>query len=113
MDRFRKIVPLIRSNDPIISSLNVCSINLTDDMVDQLIDALHQNKYITKIIFSKNNISEKSAAKIFNLITLNPKLNYFSMSDNNISDTAIEHLSRILIELPRSRDAISIVLRDN
>lgn len=113
MDRFTRIVPLLRRNDPIINSLNMCSIELSDEMTHQLIDALNQNTFISKIVLQQNSLTVKSCNEIFGLLLSNPKLVHLEITNNEVSDDSIICLSKILQELPRNHEPISIILRTN
>ncbi|KAH0795143.1 Leucine Rich Repeat family protein [Histomonas meleagridis] len=113
MERFQRIVPLLKRNDPIINSLNMCTIQMTDDMIDILIEALNSNSFISKIVLFDNALTEKSAIKIFNLLLTNPKLTHLEISNNKLSDESIIELSKTLKKLPPNRDPISVCLRKN
>ncbi|KAK8894607.1 hypothetical protein M9Y10_023044 [Tritrichomonas musculus] len=113
MERFQRIIPLLRKNDPIINSLNMCSIEMTEDITDLLIDALNTNTFISKIVLHGNKLTESSCNKIFNLIEKSPKLDHLEVIDNNVTDNSILHLSKVLMKLPVTRSPINLSLRSN
>ncbi|OHT04915.1 hypothetical protein TRFO_27471 [Tritrichomonas foetus] len=113
MERFYRIVPLLQRNDPIINSLNMCSINLNEEMTDLLIDALNQNTFIAKIVLHGNHLSQESCNKIFNLLLTNPKLDHLEIIENDVSDESIAYLSEVLLKLPETRTPINLSLRTN
>jgi Ran GTPase-activating protein (RanGAP) involved in mRNA processing and transport len=113
MDRFSRIVPLLRRNDPIINCINMSLIELTDDMTAQLVEALNNNTFICKLVLQENRISLASCKRIFDLLLSHPKLNNLEITDNQLGDDALEYLSRILCEIPPNRELISLTLRKN
>jgi Ran GTPase-activating protein (RanGAP) involved in mRNA processing and transport len=113
MDRFARLVPLLLRNDPIINCINMSLIELTDEMTDQLIPALHGNTFIAKLILQENQMSLSSCRKIFNLLLSNPKLNSLEITDNQLGDEAMECLAEVLCQLPQNRESISLTLRKN
>lgn len=112
-DRLNKILPLLRKNDPIISSMNLLCIPLSDEVVDQLIESVNVNSFISKIILDKNKLSYESTIKIFDLLLTNPKLTHLEITRNEIDDNAIEHLENVLLKLPANREPIMLILREN
>jgi len=112
-ERFHRIIPLIKRNDPIINSLNLCSIDLTDDMVRQLIEGLNNNSFISKIVLTHNTLGEESCALIFELLLKNPKLVHLEITDNRLSNNSIIFLANVLKRLPRNRESIMLNLRSN
>ena len=112
-DRFNKILPLLKKNDPIINSMNLLSIPLEDRIVGQLIEAINLNSFISKIILDSNSLSTNSVNKIFDLLTTNPKLTHLEITKNQVNDEAIEHLRDVLLNLSPNREPIMLILRDN
>ena len=112
-DRFNKILPLLKKNDPIINSMNLLSIKLQDEIVEQLIEAINLNSFISKIILDSNALSTKSVNKIFDLLMTNPKLTHLEITKNNVNDDSIEHLRDVLLNLSPNREPIMLILRDN
>ncbi|KAK8842752.1 hypothetical protein M9Y10_025616 [Tritrichomonas musculus] len=113
MERFTRIVPLLKRNDPIINSLNMCSIELTNKMTNDLIDALNCNTFISKIVLHTNRLSVESCNKLFDLLITNPKLDHLEIVNNNIQDVSLKYLSEVLKKLPQTRSPINLSLRSN
>jgi Ran GTPase-activating protein (RanGAP) involved in mRNA processing and transport len=113
MERFSRIVPLLRRNDPIINSLNMSSVDMTDDMTDQLIEALNDNMFISKIVLQSNSLPVEACKKIFGLLLTNPKLVTLEITDNSVNDEGIERLAEVLKQLQPNHEPISLVLRNN
>jgi Ran GTPase-activating protein (RanGAP) involved in mRNA processing and transport len=86
---------------------------LTDEMTDQLMDALNGNAFIFKLVFQENNMSFSSCRKIFDLLLSNPKLTNIEISDNDLGDEAMAYLSDVLQRLPPNREPISLTMRRN
>jgi Ran GTPase-activating protein (RanGAP) involved in mRNA processing and transport len=113
IDRFGRILPLLRRNDPIINCLNMALIDLSDDMTSVLVSALDGNTFINKVVFQENHMSLQSCKKVFDLLLTNPKLTSLEMTDNQVGDEGMEYLSSILRRLPPGREPISLILRKN
>jgi Ran GTPase-activating protein (RanGAP) involved in mRNA processing and transport len=113
MDRFRRILSLLGRNDPIINTLNMSSVPLTDDMTDELISALNHNSFISSISLQANSLSSSSSKKIFSLLLSNPILVSITITENKLDDDSIQFLSIVLQNLPASREPICLVLRRN
>ena len=113
LDRFNRIVPLLKRNDPIINSLNMSSIQLTDEMMENLIDALNYNKFISKMVLQQNSLTPKACNMLFDLLYTNPKLEQLEIVKNNVNDDSIKHLANVLMKLPHTRAPINLSLRSN
>lgn len=113
MERFYRIIPLIKRNDPTINTVSIIEQFVTGTMVDVLIGAINCNTFITKVVFDTNDLSVESCNKIFDLIITNPKLCRLEVINNNVSDISIQHLSENLRKVPQSRNPIDLNLRRN
>jgi Ran GTPase-activating protein (RanGAP) involved in mRNA processing and transport len=111
--RFKRMVSLLKRNDPIINTINASSIAMSESMVSELVNAVNQNSFVARIILQANQLSAASIAQIFDLLGSNPKLISLDMSENGIGDDALAYLSSVLQRLPMNRDPISLVLRRN
>ena len=111
--RFNRIIPLISRNDPIINSLNLSNIPLGDEMMQELTRSLNQNSFISKIVLKYNKLSPESCNLVFDLLFTNPKLTFLDISNNEVNDESLIHLSEVLKKLPPSREPIMLVLRQN
>jgi Ran GTPase-activating protein (RanGAP) involved in mRNA processing and transport len=107
------MIPLLRRNDPIINSVNMSLIDLSDEMTDQFIDALNVNTFISRVVLQANKLSTGSAMKIFDLLLSNPKLVHIEITENGLDNDAIQHLSGVLLRLPPEHEPISVILRKN
>jgi Ran GTPase-activating protein (RanGAP) involved in mRNA processing and transport len=110
---FNRILSLLKRNDPIINTVNVSGIPMSDSMIDKFVDAVNQNSFIGRITLQHNNLTRESLRKIFDLLLSNPKLVNIDVSENDVDDDSIQYLSEILQRLPANRDPISLVLRRN
>lgn len=113
MERFHRIVPLLRRNDPIINSLNMTTIKLEPKMTEDLVSALSQNTFISKIVLQDNKLSCEDCKKVFGLLLSNPKLAHLEVVSNNVDDEAVQFLSEVLQKLRKNHEPITIVLRSN
>ena len=111
--RLDRLLPLIRRNDPIINSLSINNVTVSDEMVDSLTTAVAGNIFLGRITFISNNLSEKSCKKIFELLLQSPEITHIEICKNSVSDSALIFLSEVLLKMPVSRQPVTLVLRDN
>ena len=110
---FNHIVPLIERNDPIINSLNMSYIDITDGMVDSLIRAVSGNIFLRRITLQRNSLSESSCKKIFEMLLTNSEITHLEICKNSVSDNSLCYLSEVLMQLPKSRQNLTLILRSN
>ena len=74
---------------------------------------LNSNFFITKVIFSENNLSTNACKTIFGVLETNPQIVQLEVNNNSVDDDAIEYLAEVLMRLPKNREPLNITMREN
>ena len=93
----KHLTRLLVTNQPTITTLNLCNCRLGDDGANEIADALAKNKSLKSIELCSNFITQEGGVKLFDALIHNETLTTLNLQNNCIGDVAARHLAQTLV----------------
>eukprot|EP00581_Thalassiosira_minuscula_P009710 CAMPEP_0183709706 /NCGR_PEP_ID=MMETSP0737-20130205/5694_1 /TAXON_ID=385413 /ORGANISM="Thalassiosira miniscula, Strain CCMP1093" /LENGTH=1745 /DNA_ID=CAMNT_0025937873 /DNA_START=28 /DNA_END=5265 /DNA_ORIENTATION=+ len=106
----KNITESIASNDARLTKIELQKMNLTDEDVIPLLDALGTNEHVTSLNLRRNRIGIEGCSTLASAILDNRTLVCIDVSGNNLGDEGMEDLSKVI---PYNKSLITLNIEDN
>ena len=81
-----KSIEGLLSNDPSLTSLDLSSESIDDEVIIRLVTALNTNTTLTTLDLSQNEIADEGVGSVATILSTNTTLTTIILSQNNFTD---------------------------
>ena len=110
INEMKDVIERIQNNDPTLTKVEFQKMNLTDENVIPLLDALGKNTTVTTLDLRRNRIGIEGSSTLASAILDNTTLVKVDISGNNLGDEGLEDLSKVI---PYNKSLKTLNIEDN